>query len=502
MSDTSAQNILYGRKDLKPDLGFKEVFVEKSKNILVDISELGDTSSLEFIVPKIGIIQKGELKEEGWRLYAGSTVGNTQLLIYRKENGILAEEKSLLKVYNITVTTEDLLKPLEELYNLIGDIEGLELRIMGDTIVVDGKVLVPRDMNRASAVLSKYPKVLNLVEISPLTNELIAKKMEEEIAGGKDRQKSVRVKVVNGRFFLEGRVDRNYDRGIAEKICESYVPDKYRMPASPGAQAPALSECMNLIQIRQPQPGLPDPMLSVRVDIVSISRQYVNNFNFRWNPGVSADGSYEYKTDTGKFIGNFVATIINLFPKLSRAKNHNHARILKTMNMLMRDGTGFDSAVGQPAKVSENINIPYTIPAQGDTPARSENQTVTTELSVSAKSVAGSDKINLAIAVSTGEVTGAANSEGRVPTTNNSLSSYLVISSNESAALGGLITERRTVGNDRGGSEGENFTLFDVGSTKSFNDQKNQIVIFVSPRKLRSATEGSDVLKRKFRLRR
>ncbi|MCZ7391622.1 hypothetical protein, partial [Klebsiella pneumoniae] len=82
------------------------------------------------------------------------------------------------------------------LKELLGDIEGLEIGLKGDTVFVGGQIVVPSDIGRVVVILDKYPDVLRLVELSPQTQIVIAKRMQDEIqnAGFKD----VSVRVVNG----------------------------------------------------------------------------------------------------------------------------------------------------------------------------------------------------------------------------------------------------------------------------------------------------------------
>ena len=310
------------------------------------------------------------------------------------------------------------------------------------------------------------------------------------------------MRVINGRFFLEGSVDKEADRKTAERICLAYLPDLY-VPSSgtPGVamgdlKSPSgvLPQCNQLVRIRAAQPEEPDPMISVKVDFVTLSRSYFKNFQFQWAPGIKATGATTYSTDLGKIVGTFTGTITSLFPTLDTAARNGFARILKSATILIRDG--LDGASGRdeppPASISETLN---TLVPRGD--GGFEKVPVTTSIQFKAKSVPNSDRILMDAVVQQDE------SQQSNSTLSNKISTSIVVSSGESIALGGLISERRTVDivRDPGKSKDVDMNLFELGRGQTMDDKKNQFIIFVTPTKLRAPAEGTDALKRKFRLR-
>ena len=509
IADTDVKRVLDGKQDLYPKKGFEDIFLTKDSSAVLDINKLDvDIKDLCRAQTNVGIIAAGEKDSSGgYRVVAGKTTGSTQILVYDGKSPECTTYGQLLKVYRITVSNDDLIGLLQEIRALLGMVEGLEIRIVGSQVVVDGQVLVPKDMRRVLAVLSKYQSkpVVNLVEVSPLTMKLLGEKMQEEIAGGKDRPPNITVKVLNGRFFLDGSVDKRVERDTAEKICQSYVSERYTL--EPNAQGgklekpsfPGLGECVMMVRIRAGQPQDPDPIVSVRVDFVTLNRNYLRNFDFRWAPGVDLQGGTQYQSDTGKFLSTFTGTLANLFPKLDSAAQHGHARILKSATVLVRDG---DAPGGGPdeATLTETLNVGYVIPGTGTNPPQPASTPVTTSIVVKARSISGSDKINLGVKATQTEIRDQ--TKGAPPTTlANTVDTRIVVINGESAALGGLIAERRNVSFGRAPASDGSIKIFDLDRVHNFTDEKSQFIIFVTPTKLRSTTEGTEVLKRKFRLR-
>ncbi|MBS1983987.1 MAG: hypothetical protein JST16_07420 [Bdellovibrionales bacterium] len=531
IADTNVMKVMESKELLKPEYGFEDLFLTKGSSAILDLQNLpGYTrKDLTFLSTTQGVVadSRRDAVSGGERIVAGNVAASTQILIYENKSSTEGrpERGKLLKVYRVTVTNEDLITLMQELKALIGDVEGLEIRIVGSQVIVDGAVLVPKEMRRVLAVTGKFmaekKPVINLAEISPVTMKLLGEKMEEEIAGGKDRPRDVKVKVLNGRFFLEGSVDTDWQKAEAEKICLAYVSEKYSLePKDPSGKLEVpkfegLGECISMIRRRAGQPQEPDPILHVRVDFVTLSRSYMKLFDFKWAPGLTTSGNSQYSTDTGKFLTSFTATISSLFPSLDTAASHGYARVLKSAQLLVRDGEkAGDKGAPPEATLNETLQLYVLVQGTANTPASYQAVPVNTKVSVRAKSVPGTDKINMDVYAVQSELKSAgtgssSDGSGGGPTTySTDVKTSIVVSNGESAALGGLITERRNVDITRDPANEKDaagnkvgFHLFELGRSHSFNDDKTQFIIFVTPTKLRSPTEGTETLKRKFRLR-
>ena len=126
--------------------------------------------------------------------------------------------------YIINVSSDGNSNTVRELRDLIGDIEGIDVSIKGGKVVVEGMIIVPGDIGRINTVLGQYQGVMRLIELSPQTQRVIARKMQEEI--NKNNMKDVTVRIVNGDFWVEGVVNSTPKKEIAEQIASQYLPDK------------------------------------------------------------------------------------------------------------------------------------------------------------------------------------------------------------------------------------------------------------------------------------
>lgn len=518
ITDTTVDELTRQRIEqglLEPRDGFEDILLTKGSTTIIEPNVYGATCLTPYpggLITSPDPARKAGDPPRPRTIQALDQEGTMQLLVTADPSGrgrCSEERGQLMKVYRITVTNVDLFKATQELKTLIGQVEGLKIRIVNNIVVLDGKIVVPSELERFKRVVNTFNElrptqrvpILDLTELSPVSYQIVAEKMEEAIAGGPDRPRDITVKVLNGKYFLEGSVDQRSQREEAERICRAFLQNRPDIKVEGIAKVDSrLPECNSSIWIRQGQPKDPDAIIHVRVDFVTLSREYLKNFEFRWRPSVAAEGSVNYESDIGRFTAAFIGTIGNLFPFLRTASQHGYGRVLRTANLMIVDK---QDGPPQNYSIKETVTIPVPTVTPEGLPDTKESK-ITTSVTVAAQSVKGSDKINLTIGAVQAQVTGTG-ANGAPKTLENEVSTALVVTNGESAALGGMIGEQRNVSFDRsptGSSGSGDFELFGIGRKHGFQDNKSQFIVFVTPTKMRSPEQGTDELKRKFRLRR
>lgn len=511
---------------LMPKFGTEDIFLVAGSKRVIDLTEYGLTCLTPFqggIITSPEPARTGDQKPTARTIVSTGQLGTVQVIVQTDPSkvGNCDGSGELLKVLRITVTNADIFRALQELKALVGDVEGLEIGVVGDRVVLDGKIIVPSELNRLQTVVENFNvgkeaqaqiTILPLYEMSPLAFQMLAEKMEEEIAGGPDRPRDITVRVLNGRFFLEGSVDEVSQRLKALKVCRAYLQDELTKTefgiARPdkvddGNDPAGIRMCNNSIWIRQGQPPEPEPVIAIRADFVTLNREYLKEFEFFWRPTLSANGTVNYESDVGRFTSGFIGTIRRLFPVLRTAAQHGYGRVLKSATVILVDKP---AGSGEPptASISETFQIPFqTTGPEGE--ATVQFSELSTSIQVQAATVPGSDKIQMKITANQSQNLGAG-ANGAPTVLNNNINTSLVVTNGVSAALGGMIGEARAVNYDRSpGSEGQgsaNFELFGIGKAQRFSDAKSQFLVFITPEKMRNPSDGTEKLKRKFRLRR
>lgn len=478
-------------KDLEVAMGID--VVEKLEFDYSTKMSIGNDQLLRLIL----VPQKKEI------IFKGLKPGRTTVLIRDNLGDIRLQ-------YTVVVTATGKSNTVSELRELIGDVEGLEIGIKGGKVFVGGEIVVPDDIGRVSQVLASYPDVLTLIELSPQTQRVIARKMSDELA--KNNLKDVTVRVVNKVFWLEGVVSNKEKKGLAVTIAKAYLPPKIvNLSANSTRYATANSDdIIDFIAVNEKKEPQPAPkMVKITSQFVELSKSYNKVFAFKWAPLMGEDGSQIQfgQTPDGNLTGrgsdgSLSATISNLFPKLNAAKSAGYARTIQSGMVIVRDG--FE----QGGQINKQTKIPYSL-GTGEF-AKASEANVGLKLDVKPK-VLEQEKIELGINLT---ISVAVPSGSAAPvTTENSVSTNVILKSKESAAIGGVVqntsvTDYDNTGNDpapqqsapgQGGGAGS--PLFRLYRSKSYSTNKSQYVIFVTPEIIESASAGTEEIRRKFRRR-
>ena len=90
-------------------------------------------------------------------------------------------------------------------------------------------------------------------------------------------------------------------------------------------------------------------------------------------------------------------------------------------------------------------------------------------------------------------------------TLNNKLSTAIVVKSQESAVVGGVVTNKTQTDFDKDGApvsaQNTGSALFSFVKSKKYSTSRTQFVIFVTPEVIDSASNGAIEIERKFRKR-
>ncbi len=417
------------------------------------------------------------------------------------------QDGTIRLVFQLRVTGSNLLRVAGELRSLIGDVEGLSIRIVGAKIVIEGDVLVVNDFGKVSAVLADKAYsdvVLNLIALSPLALQVMAKKIEEDV---KPIYPSVKVRVVNGSVFIEGEVGSQSDSDKVTRIATLYLPevrppsfaDRDEKMARP--TGPPRSVIQNFLVIKDTTPKKKDKkLIRVTVHFVELSKDYLKIFGFKWQPGFSAEptisvgqGTTGATAATG---ASFSATISSLVPRLESLQKSGYARVLKTGTVIVKSG--------EPATIKEQTQIPVAAQAQGGQ-VQGAPQGVGITVNVTPQQIGQSDDISMTLKLEAISVVGRQPAGAAALTATHIVDTQLFVKSGKSAAVAGV--NSADVGTDfnkddpKAGAFAEGTSpLFTMMRTKNYRKKKSQFVVFVTPEIIEDASDGNEDLKKNFRV--
>jgi len=411
-------------------------------------------------------------------------------------------------VFHVRVTGSNLLRVAQELRTLLRDIEGVEIRVVGNKVVLEGEILVPADYGRIVTVLQNddYKKqVLNLSTLSPYAMQLLAKKIQEDINAFAP---NVKTRVVNGFIFLEGSVDKEMDSKRALDIAYFYLPElkpNNPMEVDPNGvqRVPPRSLIKSFIVFNPPPAKKQEKLVRVTVHFVELSKDYNRGLGFKWEPGFSSNPEIQFGTTQSGGMGtsafSLSGTISSLIPKLNSLQTAGYARILKTGTVVVRSG--------QPAKLNEQTEIPYLV--QGNGQQTSASKGVGLVMAVTPQILGQSEDIQLDINMQQTNLVSLGKNNAAPITSNHQVETKLYIKSKESAAIAGV--NSNDIGTDfnkgdpaAGSFEGsgsvQSQPFFSLMRSKAYRKKKSQFVIFVTPEIVESAADGTEDLKKNFRV--
>ena len=415
--------------------------------------------------------------------------------------------------YIVSITSDGNSNTVRELRELIGDVEGVEIKIKGGKVIVDGNIVVPNDIGRVMTVLSKYPDVLILLEYADQTKIIVARKMQEMI--NRNGMKDVTVRVVNGDYWLEGVVNSSGKKELANELAKAYLPDVLlNLGASSGGerfrgnQEKGMS-IMNFVSVNEKKdPEPPAKLVKISAQFVELAKDYQRVFAFKWSPFMATDsqiafGKVDASNDNSVSTsenGSLSGVISRLFPKLNAAKSAGYARVIQSGMVVTNEG--------KPVTIAKSSQIDFAVgTGEGQT---AQTASVTFELKTTPR-IGVQENVSLdGLSIQVSLPNGTNSSQGARVTTN-SINTNITVKSKESAVVGGIIQTNSATEYDKddpdqveaqpGEGSAQTSALFNVLRSKKYGTTKSQFVMFVTPEILESASKGTEEIRRKFRKR-
>lgn len=461
---------------------------------------------------------------------AAIQVGNTQItavttvrigeqrrqLIFKPLKGgettvtVRDNEGTIKIIFDVVVTQTNLLRRAGEIRELLRDVEGIDVKVIGPNIVIDGEVFTADDYARLRAVTNQkgyVESVLLLAKLAPLALTMLAKKIQEDVSAFAP---NVKARIVNGLLFLEGTVDQPDQARRAEQVARLYFPDvrpgNLLAINDPTATTIARRDYVyNFIIVNPQQPKKNEKLVRLMVHVVELSKDYSRNFGFTWTPGFTADPSISYGQQatggTGASATSFTATLSSLIPKLKSAQDAGFARVLKQGTIITKSGV---MGVFQDAT---DIYLPSLAASTGTAASPGGKATVRFVSKLTPRVLSSGEEVEVQMIINNDNLIGY--NAGQPIIGSKQMETTLYIKSGESAAIGGM--EQTVVNNafNKDGfgdgsfssdSGGTTEPLFNLKRTKNFKKTKGQFVVFVTPQIIDDASQGSDDLKRNFRV--
>ncbi|MBX9767914.1 MAG: BON domain-containing protein [Bdellovibrionales bacterium] len=389
----------------------------------------------------------------------------------------------------ISVKKSNLNKVANEIKSLLSEIEGIQVKVINNRVVVDGEVLLPKDISRIQTVVNQFgDNASSIVRLSPIALRKIAEIIERDI-----NDPEIRVRAVNGTIMLEGVANDEGAKAHAELIAKTFLPDVVQNPAK-GIRMIARAPLVNMITLRAAPPPEPNKIIQIVVHYVELKKDYTRGFRFQWTPSLQDNTQVQFQSGgsaAGGLLSTITGTVSNLLPKLNYAKEHGHARVLQSSSVITENGTA--------GRIKSETNVPFQVAgAMGALSTQFVKTGILTDITPTIIS-ANSDSIQLKINFKLSALLGL--SQAGPLTSDNVIETLVTVRSGQSAAIGGLVSNSSGVDYNKlpqGGGANPILSLF---ASKNFRRDQSQFVVFVTPVIKSSASAGAEQVKKKFRLR-
>jgi pilus assembly protein CpaC len=460
--------------------------------------DVAASNALSIGNPKIVATTLVKIGDKRQVVFKPLSKGETNVTV-RDQNG------DIKLIFLVRVTDSSLLRIAGELRDLLRDVEGIDVRVVGSKVVIDGELITPSDYGRLATVVgdkaySDY--VINLAQLSNKAMTVISKRIQQDI---NSFAPNVTTRVVNGVVFLEGTVDNIDQDRRAQSVATVYLPDvrpNTLIENQRDVKTLAKKLVQDFVVVNPPPPKKQEKMIRVTFNFVELSKDYDKVFGFKWQPGFSADpqitvapGGSNGASAAGS---SFTATLSNLFPHLQMAQEAGYARTLRTGTVIVRSG--------QPASLEEATQFPFSAAGQNGS-VNAGSTDVGMQIGVTPSILGQSEDIALDVKLSQSNVVGRDPSGGTRPVTSkHHVETRIYVKSTESAAIAGVNAQDIGTDFNKDDPQPGSFTtgtdpLFTMLHSKEYRKKKSQYVIFVTPQIVDGASEGTEDLKKNFRVR-
>lgn len=479
--------------DLEPkiikDLDFLTLAVQLQYDYQLPLSLKGKELKFEGNYARYAKIQ--HRKKQNQIRFIPLRLGSGVLVIKNRKDKIL-------KTITIEVKKTNLHKIAKELQELLLEVDGIEVKIANNKVIIDGQIRLPRDMDRIYSVISQYDKkqVESLVTFSPEAQndilDLIRRKIGDE---------NIQVTAVHNRFILEGEVQTPQEKERAGWIATLYTqwdPTEGQGAVGEGkVRRKRIATVQNRI-IVQPPPKPTEKkerkILWITVHYVELKKDFNKGFMFQWTPTVQ-DGT-SITAGTGGFgqgiASTITATVQNFFPKLNWAKSFGFARVLHNATVVVEDD--------KPGTIVSNTQVPITNISGNQ--IKTEAQTsaaVTTTIHPKILGLAKKDTVSMSVNFTVTHPVARADS-GAI-TSNKTVKTIVWARSGQTAVLGGLFSTQMNKDYNRLPQTGTGAPpLFNLVAGKNYDTSQSQFVVFITPSIRSTPSYHVKEIKKKFKI--
>jgi pilus assembly protein CpaC len=242
----------------------------------------------------IGDPEVADVKQVGGGdlLVTGVSEGRTSLLVWKTNQSRAS--------YVVLVRKQDPKEVVSEIRALLGDREGIQIRVVGEHVYLDGETLTTDDQERLQQIATLYPNVKSFVRPSSNAKRLAAEALNKALQ--KEGLKGAQATVLGNALFLEGSVEAKEDIARADLVVRA-IGEKAENLLTVGVKRMVLVE-VDFVEVSyqdNKQVGIKPPLHLVSADgsgaILQIVKPLRSLGDLSTQPVASISGTLNTTTD-------------------------------------------------------------------------------------------------------------------------------------------------------------------------------------------------------------
>ncbi|MBI5544931.1 MAG: pilus assembly protein N-terminal domain-containing protein [Deltaproteobacteria bacterium] len=390
-------------------------------------------------------------------LIVGQAEGGTTLLIWKSNGSRLS--------YLIRVRKKDPNEVIEEIKKLLGDREGITVRMVGDRIFLDGYAYTTDDADRVNQIATLYAQVKSFVKVAPNAKKLVANNLNAALQ--RAGLKNVQANVVGTTLFLEGSVESQQDLQKAELITK------------------AIGESVeNLLVV-----GI-KRMVLTEVQFVEIRRKNEDNIGIKWPLDIK-DGNATASLTFNKpdLLSDAPATMPFTFNVTGKSDfafglmfNDGYGRLLAQPKLVCASGEKAEFLAGGELPIPLITNNQATVEFKPFGVKLNIRPTADRHGNIQTEIEAEVSKVDRAVTVSFGGITIPGFATRRVKTS-------VTVRHGETIVLSGIFEHDEDKSVAKFPLLGHIPIIGELFKNRGFSGQKRELVVFVTPRIVNPDTE-------------
>lgn len=418
--------------------------IDSEETILLTIGQQRtvDTPGLNRIAvgdPNVADVKALESSEQV--LITAKDIGRTNLIIWNSDN-----KQIVIPVEVIGYNPQEI---AEEVKKLLGNIEGIAVRTVGQRVVIEGYVLKNQDLEKIVKIASLYPQVMNLATINPVVIDMYITHINNEFVS--HGWKNAKAKKMSKMIVLEGDVINESDKNTAEAIAKAYY-----------------DNVVNFLKI-----GVEiHKLINISVDFIELADDDRQKVGINWGDALSigarvgAGGSFGGGDNS--FSGSY-GVVANYGLTIDMIKGKVNSRVLAQPKLLCRSGENADFLAGG------EVAIPLI--TQNSSTVEYKDYGMILKISPVADD---SGNIETKIEIENSNVSSV--SQSGIPSFRTSrVSTFVNGKDNQTIVLSGIVNHNQAKGVEKIPLLGEIPILGELFKSRAFQEQKSELLIFVTP---------------------